>query len=110
MISQSKCVLNPSLFEGGAQRVEESKSVGKKIILSDLAVHREQGPEGALFFSGNDPDELACKIKEAWQNLSAGPDNDLEIMAQKNLPERMKGFARDFISVCEEAVVIKRSR
>ena len=35
-------VINPSLFEGWSSTVEEAKSFGKKILLSDIAVHREQ--------------------------------------------------------------------
>ena len=41
LIRQSKCVLNPSHFEGWSTTVEETKSVGKSMILSDLGVHQE---------------------------------------------------------------------
>jgi glycosyltransferase involved in cell wall biosynthesis len=35
-------VLNPSRFEGWSSTVEEAKSMGKRLILSSIPVHREQ--------------------------------------------------------------------
>ena len=59
LIRQSLAVLQPSLFEGWSTTVEEAKSIGKQIILSDLPVHREQVESGARFFDANDPNSLA---------------------------------------------------
>ena len=44
-------VLNPSRFEGWSSTVEEARSMGKKLVLSDIAVHLEQNPPGAAFSS-----------------------------------------------------------
>ncbi len=49
LITFSKAVINPSLFEGWSSTVEECKSVGKGMILSDINVHKEQYPEAAFF-------------------------------------------------------------
>jgi glycosyltransferase involved in cell wall biosynthesis len=38
----STALINPSLFEGWSTTVEEAKSTGTPMILSDLGVHREQ--------------------------------------------------------------------
>lgn len=40
-------VINPSLFEGWSSAVEECKSVGKRLVLSGIPVHREQAAERA---------------------------------------------------------------
>ena len=37
-------LINPSHFEVWSTSVEESKSLGKRILLSDIPVHREQSP------------------------------------------------------------------
>ena len=42
-------MINPSLFEGWSSTVEECKSVGKNMILSDLNVHKEQYPTQTFF-------------------------------------------------------------
>lgn len=63
LIKFSEAVINPSLFEGWSSTVEECKSVGKNMILSDLGVHKEQYPE-ALFFQRHDVKDLAYALKK----------------------------------------------
>ncbi len=52
-------VVNPSLSEGWSTPVEEAKSLGTPLILSSLAVHREQAADIARFFAPDAPEELA---------------------------------------------------
>lgn len=54
-------LLNPSRFEGWSTTVEEAKAVGTPLVLSDIAVHREQAPE-ARFFGVDDAAALAAHI------------------------------------------------
>jgi hypothetical protein len=35
--------------------VEETKSIGKTIVLSDIPIHREQAPASALYFDPSTP-------------------------------------------------------
>ncbi len=49
LMRQSLAILQPSLFEGWSTSVEEAKSLGKQIIVSDLDVHREQNAPGAIY-------------------------------------------------------------
>ncbi len=58
-------VLQPSLFEGWSTSVEESKAMGKQIVLSNIDVHREQAPERGVFFSPDSPEELAACMMRA---------------------------------------------
>lgn len=67
LINESISVINPSLFEGWSSTVEECKSVGKKMILSDIDVHKEQYPE-AIFFVKNDALSLATKMEYFEKN------------------------------------------
>ena len=50
LIYYSSAVINPSLFEGWSSTVEQAKAYNKKIILSDISVHREQKPKYSYFF------------------------------------------------------------
>ena len=67
LMAKALAVINPSLFEGWSTTVEESKYTGKKIILSDLAVHREQSPADAVYFPPQDPSALAAAMLHIWQ-------------------------------------------
>lgn len=104
LIRQSKCVLNPSLFEGWSTTVEECKSVGKRMILSNLPVHLEQDPPESIYFKRDDAQDLAEYIKEAWLNFNAGPDLILEKEARQKLLGRMSSFGETFMGICLEAI------
>lgn len=104
LIRRSKCVLNPSLFEGWSTTVEEAKSVGKRMILSDLQVHKEQDPPGSVYFKRDNAVDLAEKLKDCWDNYNSGPDSELEKKARQLLSDRMRSFAGNFMTVCEEAI------
>jgi glycosyltransferase involved in cell wall biosynthesis len=103
LIRQAAFVLNPSLFEGWSTTVEETKSVGKTILLSDIAVHREQNPPSAVYFDPHNPEDLAQKLKTLWNRSAPGPDQKLEDQARKTLAPRMKAFADTFSSLVQEA-------
>lgn len=62
----STAMINPSFFEGWSTSVEEAKSLGKLIILSDISVHREQNPSHAIYFKPEDSSELAAILWEVW--------------------------------------------
>lgn len=108
LIRQSTCVLNPSLFEGWSTTVEEAKSIGKRVLLSDLAVHREQNPPKATYFDPHNPEDLAHKMAEVWADGSFGPDLELESKARRELPERMRSYANAFESIAREAIAVAR--
>jgi glycosyltransferase involved in cell wall biosynthesis len=102
LMRQSVCVMNPSLFEGWSSTVEEAKSLGKRLLLSDLAVHREQDPPGAVFFDPKDAEDLALKLRTLWQECAPGPDEILEKAARDALPTRMRHFGEGFLSLAAE--------
>lgn len=59
LLRNTAALINPSLFEGWSTTVEEAKSLGTPMILSNITVHREQGADGALYFGLDQPTELA---------------------------------------------------
>jgi len=88
--------INPSFFEGWSSTVEESKSIGKKIILSDLEIHREQDPPGAIFFDPHNAEELAKIMAEIWKTKDGGPDLEKEKDAKVKLEGRIKKFGEEY--------------
>jgi len=65
LLRACRAVIQPSLFEGWNTVVEESRCLGKEIILSDLPVHREQQPPRVRYFPRADADALAECIVES---------------------------------------------
>jgi glycosyltransferase involved in cell wall biosynthesis len=109
LIRQAVCVINPSLFEGWSTTVEETKSIGKRILLSDLAVHREQNAPEAVYFNPQDVGDVAHKLMDIWANAAAGPNLALESRARNEMSARMRNYAATFVSIAEEAVQANNS-
>jgi hypothetical protein len=66
LMENSLAIINPSFFEGWSSTVEESKSMGKKIVLSNIPVHVEQNPENSFYFDPNNALELSNILEELW--------------------------------------------
>lgn len=107
MMRHSISVINPSLFEGWSSTVEEAKSIGKNVILSNLNVHVEQDPPGAIFFDPNNAEELANILAQKWESSNGGPDFDLETEAKKSLKAKSKAFGRAYLDLVLELVEFK---
>ena len=99
LMRNSVSVINPSFFEGWSSSVEECKSMGKNMIVSELPVHKEQNPPETLYFNPDDEKDLAEKMKLKLGLYNGGPDYDLESLAKEKLRERTLGFAQSYESV-----------
>ncbi|WP_249148482.1 glycosyltransferase family 1 protein [Bradyrhizobium jicamae] len=64
-------LINPSRFEGWSTTVEEAKSFGVPMILSDLDVHREQTAGAAHYFGTDDPAALADHLMRLSEDSAA---------------------------------------
>ncbi len=82
ILRHSVAVINPSLFEGWSTTVEEAKAIGKVIILSDIACHREQNPHRGFYFDAHNPSELANIMIDAINSYDES--NEIEIQSQAN--------------------------
>ncbi len=104
LYAAASIVINPSLFEGWSTSVEESKSIGKKILLSDIPVHREQSPRGGVYFNPHDPRDLAKQLRAALAiedtSASFGVVDDL----QKDLNERTQIFGASYQRLIEDVL------
>ncbi len=98
----SVSVINPSLFEGWSSTVEEAKSVGKNMILSDIPVHREQAPPDSIYFEPLNAEQLAEALLDRWRERDGGPDFKLEEIARETLDRRTRDFATAYQNVVLE--------
>ncbi len=97
-------IINPSLFEGWSSTVEEAKSLGKNMILSNLNVYKEQNPPDSIYFNPMDANELAGILKEKWINGKSEPDYALEKEAQANIENRIANFGKQYQEIVLEAL------
>jgi glycosyltransferase involved in cell wall biosynthesis len=104
LIRQSVFVLNPSLFEGFGLSVDEAKSIGKRLLISDIPSLREQQTDEIEFFNPNEPSELEFKLRRAYRNGFSGPDPELEKHARRVYLKRLRTSAESFMSVVEEVL------
>ncbi len=100
-------VLNPSLFEGWSTTVEEAKSLGKRVLLSDIAVHREQAPERGAYFDPHQPEQLAEAMWAAWTADDAG-EGAATARAASLLPAWRKEFAETYAAIVREVAAASR--
>lgn len=101
LAEQCHAYINPSLFEGWSTTVEEAKYRGKCIILSDLAVHREQNPKHGIFFDPNNPGELAEKMLQVWNAPRIEEDKENLIRLNESMKRK---FAQRYEEIVMRAV------
>jgi glycosyltransferase involved in cell wall biosynthesis len=99
----STALINPSLSEGWSTPVEEAKSLGVPMLLSDLCVHREQAGTRAQYFHPQAAEQLAS-LMARHEDLPAPARRAREIEAIAAAQHRAKQFALEFALTVERAV------
>jgi glycosyltransferase involved in cell wall biosynthesis len=95
LLRASVAMINPSRFEGWSTTVEEAKSFGVPLILSDIDVHREQASGAARFFGLDDAAMLAEELRAVLK--TAGPPVQRDLLP--DVDRRVAAFAADFARV-----------
>lgn len=85
-------LLNPSTFEGWSTTVEEAKSFGVPMMLSDIGVHREQTMGTAHYFGLNDATALADHLAASAAAFTPFAPRNL----MPDVDQRVAQFAADF--------------
>lgn len=101
LLRSSLALINPSQFEGWSTTVEEAKSFGVPMILSDIPVHREQVGAGARYFGLDDAEMLAKHLAAASQSSETPAVRNL----LPGLDKRVAAFALDFVAAVEQCVL-----
>ena len=99
LMQHATAFINPSRFEGWSTSVEEAKSMGKQIVLSDIPVHREQAPERGFFFPADDPEALAAAMMAAYNGFDTQKDAAKQDAARADFPERQRQFAEAYLQI-----------
>lgn len=94
-------LVQPSRHEGWSTFVEEAKALGKTLICSDIPVHREQWPNGPLFFDATNAEALATTIHQINENhsISGFPDEEVEQIAIKRYQLSVRAFGEQFLGI-----------
>ena len=97
-------MINPSKFEGWSTSVEEAKSLGKRILLSDIPVHREQAPEGGGYFHPDDAEGLADCLWTSRVEFDPAVDLANQTRARLLVPARQLEFGLRYQRIVMSAV------
>jgi glycosyltransferase involved in cell wall biosynthesis len=97
-------VLNPSLSEGWSTTVEEAKSLGARLVLSDIRVHREQTAQQAEYFDPYDSEATAITLERVWRQNTAPPTLEHQQEAAQESLNRIREFASQLSLACDQAV------
>jgi glycosyltransferase involved in cell wall biosynthesis len=101
-------LLNPSRYEGWSTTVEEARSLGTPLLLSDIPVHREQAGASAVYFEPADPGALA-KVLTDFLPLAADARDAARVAAQAEAEKRTQTFAEEFVKVVRVARLRNRT-
>jgi glycosyltransferase involved in cell wall biosynthesis len=104
LMRYSVSVINPSLFEGWSSSVEECKSLGKNIILSNINVHIEQAPPNAIYFDPKNEIELSQILNKKWDESDGGPDYSLEVKSREQLKSRTIEMSNEYEKIVLETI------
>ena len=99
LMAYSAGVINPSRFEGWSTSVEEAKTLQKPLLLSDLAVHREQAPILGQFFSVDDPLTLASIMNQVVLGSSTVLDIEKINVYYK---ARLRLFGQHYVNIVSD--------
>jgi glycosyltransferase involved in cell wall biosynthesis len=103
LMQASLALLNPSLFEGWSTTVEEARSAGVPMLLSDLAVHKEQASDHATYFDRYNAASLAKAIS-SFPSLNATDRKNRSALAASNSANRVSIFAAEFVDLVIQAL------
>lgn len=101
LMQGATALLNPSLFEGWSTTVEEARSLGVPMLLSDLAVHHEQAGPTARYFDRHSAASLADALADfPVPDLDRAAERATEVRCTAEA--RVRDFAAAFVALVEE--------
>lgn len=103
LMRASVALLNPSLSEGWSTSVEEARALGTPMVLSDLAVHKEQMGNLATYFDRYSPQSLA-NVLEYFQPLSEGQRKVQADAASRASEQGIRRFSDNFTNLIKGCV------
>lgn len=103
LVRGARAVVQPSLFEGWSTVLEDCRTLGKRVIASDLKVHREQDLPAATYFSPDSAEALADRIADVLAEEIVAPCKSEE-ENRAAADSRTLEFGRHFLGIAREIV------
>jgi glycosyltransferase involved in cell wall biosynthesis len=103
LMRSAALVVQPSRFEGWSTVVQDCKALGRPVLCSDIAVHREQAPHALGFFAPDDAAALADLLAAMWPDLAPGPDAGAEEAALAEERRFADEHGERLLAICREA-------
>lgn len=97
-------VIQPSLFEGWSTVIEDARTLGKPILVSDFPVHLEQNPPNAHFFERRNAEGLAELMSKSISSLEPGPHIAAENLARQENLARVITYGRKFLKIVNNII------
>ena len=94
-------LINPSFFEGWSTTVEEAKSFGTKLLLSDISVHREQSPN-ATFFNPNSIESLIKAVEQMINKLKSQKKKINDLTSYNS--NRLNNYSNSFMELVNKTI------
>lgn len=98
LMHYSIAVINPSKSEGWSSTVEQAKSMGKMVLLSNLKVHKEQLPFRRFYFNINEKNKLKKKMLKLSKNFNYTNEKIEMKTAKEKMRENKEKFINQYIS------------
>jgi len=108
MMRAAALIIQPSFFEGWSTSIEDSKTLGRPLVCSDIPVHREQVPDALGFFDPKRPETLADLLAAIYGDLRPGPDLQREEAAFALARTQASDYGCCLIEMAKEAMVTTR--
>lgn len=82
--------------------IAEARAIGKRVLASDLAAHRELDAPVAAYVDPHDADALANALIEIWETSAPGPALELEQAARLAQAERVRAVGHALYQAAAE--------
>ena len=99
LMYNSIAIINPSKSEGWSSTVEQAKSMGKMVLLSNLKVHKEQNPKRSFYFNSNSTEGLKKEMVKLYKNFKFKNEKNIMKKEITNNIFGAKNFARNYLDI-----------
>jgi glycosyltransferase involved in cell wall biosynthesis len=106
LMRSAALIIQPSRFEGWSTVVQDAVALGRPLLCSDIAVHREQVPRALGFFPTDRADVLAELLEAHWKDLEPGPNYALEQQSLANERDFSKRHGQSLLKLCAETATL----
>ncbi|WP_395686619.1 glycosyltransferase family 4 protein [Caenimonas koreensis] len=96
LLRQAVAILQPSSFEGWSTIIEDAKSLGKTLLVSDLPVHREQLGIAHRYLGVESASDWADTMASTWAERQGGPSARDEANGALHLQQAVRECASAF--------------